>query len=79
MEENRKERNIDFYSIRYFFNSMFRDEIDDNNLHLIVRHQSERMSDNYTHEVRERLLQIGKVSGNTISFPRSSISFPRSS
>lgn len=72
MEENRKERNIDFYSIRYFFNSMFRDEIDDNNLHLIVRHQSERMSDNYTHEVRERLLQIGKVSGNTISFPRSS-------
>lgn len=72
MEENRKERNIDFYSIRYFFNSMFRGEIDDNNLHLIVKHQSERMSDNYTHEVRERLLQIGKVSGNIISFPRSS-------
>lgn len=72
MEENRKERNIDFYSIRYFFNSMFRGEIDDNNLHLIVRHQSERMSDNYTHEFRERLLQIGKVSSNIIAFPKSS-------
>ena len=72
MEENRKERNIDFYSIRYFFNSMFRGEIDDNNLRLIVGHQSKRMIDGYTHEIRERLLQIGKVSGNTISFPRSS-------
>lgn len=51
---------------------MLRGEIDDNNLRLIVGHQSERMSDNYTHEVRERLLQIGKLSGNIISFPRSS-------
>ena len=28
--------------------------------------------DNYTHEVRERLLQIGKVSSNIIAFPKSS-------
>ena len=72
MEEKRKERNIDFHSLRHFFNSMLRGEIDDNNLRLIVGHQSERMSDNYTHEVRERLLQIGKVSSNIISFPISS-------
>ena len=30
------------------------------------------MSGNYTHEVRERLLQIGKVSSNIIAFPKSS-------
>ena len=71
-EEKRRERNIDFHSLRHFFNSMLRGEIDDNNLRLIVGHQSERMSDNYTHEVRERLLQIGKVSSNIISFPISS-------
>ena len=71
-EEKRKERNIDFHSLRHFFNSMLRGQIDDNNLRLIVGHQSERMSDNYTHEVRERLLQIGKVSSNIISFPQSS-------
>ena len=72
MDENRKERNIDFHSLRHFFNSMLRGEIDDNNLHLIVGHQSKRMIDGYTHEIRERLLQIGKLSGNTISFSRSS-------
>ena len=71
-EEKRRERNIDFHSLRHFFNSMLRGQIDDNNLRLIVGHQSERMSDNYTHEVRERLLQIGKVSSNIIAFPKSS-------
>ena len=71
-EEKRKERNIDFHSLRHFFNSMLRGQIDDSNLRLIVGHQSERMSDNYTHEVRERLLQIGKISSNIISFPQSS-------
>ena len=39
-EEKRKERNIDFHSLRHFFNSMLRGEIDDNNLLLIVGHQS---------------------------------------
>ena len=71
-EEKRRERNIDFHSLRHFFNSMLRGQIDDSNLRLIVGHQSERMSDNYTHEVRERLLQIGKVSSNIIAFPKSS-------
>ena len=71
-EEKRKERNIDFHSLRHFFNSMLRGQIDDSNLRLIVGHQSERMSDNYTHEVRERLLQIGKISSNIIAFPKSS-------
>ena len=71
-EDRRKERNIDFHSLRHFFNSMLRGQIDDSNLRLIVGHQSERMSDNYTHEVRERLLQVGKISSNIISFPQSS-------
>ena len=71
-EKKRRERNIDFHSLRHFFNSMLRGQIDDSNLRLIVGHQSERMSDNYTHEVRERLLQIGKVSSNIIAFPKSS-------
>ena len=51
---------------------MLRGEIDDNNLRFIVGRQSERMSDNYTHDVRERLLQRGKVSSIIIAFPKSS-------
>ena len=71
-EGKRKERNIDFHSLRHFFNLMLCVQIDDSNLFFIVGHQSKRMSDNYTHEVRERLLQIGKVSSNIIAFPKSS-------
>ena len=71
-EEKRKERNIDFHSLRHFFNSMLRGEVDDSNLRLIIGHQSERMSDNYTHEIMERILQVGKVSSSIIVFPKSS-------
>ena len=71
-EEKRKERNIDFHSLRHFFNSMLRGEVDDSNLRLVVGHQSERMSDNYTHEIREKVLEVGKVASNIIAFPKSS-------
>lgn len=71
-EEKRRERNIDFHSLRHFFNSMLRGEVDDSNLRLVVGHQSERMSDNYTHEVRERILQVGKISSSIVAFPKSS-------
>ena len=71
-EEKRKERNIDFHSLRHFFNSMLRGEVDDSNLRLVVGHQSERMSDNYTHEIREKVLEVGKVASNIITFPKSS-------
>ena len=47
-------------------------QIDDSNLRLIVGHQSEKMSDNFIHEVSERIFQIGKISSNIISFLRSS-------
>ncbi len=69
-EEKRKERNIDFHSLRHFFNSMLRGEVDDSNLRLVVGHQSERMSDNYTHEIREKVLEVGKVASNIITFPK---------
>lgn len=67
-EEERKERHIDFHSLRHFYNTNMRGKIDDNVLRDIVGHKSEAMTNRYTHETSDTIAQAGKASSNIIHF-----------
>lgn len=65
-EEERKRRNIDFHSLRHYFNSMMRGNLDEADLRSVVGHQSVRMTDHYTHAIQEKILEIGKKVNNVL-------------
>ena len=58
-EKNRKQRTLDFHSLRHTFNSTLRGKISDKTLRSIVGHESAAMSDRYTHGTDEELLIVG--------------------
>ena len=60
-EAARKARNIDFHSLRHTFNSNLRGRITEKALRAVVGHESEAMSDRYTHENDEEILAVGGV------------------
>lgn len=60
-EDARKARNIDFHSLRHTFNSNLRGRITEKALRAVVGHESEAMSDRYTHGSDEDILAVGGV------------------
>lgn len=46
--EERKERNVNFHSWRYFYNSIMRGKIHDSKLQRLTGHRTEEMTDHYT-------------------------------
>lgn len=59
-DAERTSRNLDFHSLRHTFNSTLRGKITDKTLRAIVGHESEAMSDRYTHEQLAELLNVGQ-------------------
>ncbi|MCF7945920.1 MAG: tyrosine-type recombinase/integrase [Spirochaetia bacterium] len=66
--EDRKKRNINFHSLRHYYVTFMRGKVAENVLRGIVGHQSSAMSDAYTHDTREQLLEAGKISEKIIDF-----------
>jgi integrase len=72
-EEERVERNIDFHSLRHTFNSSLRGRINEKMLRSVVGHESVEMTDRYSHDTDEELIEVGKTvlsifsNGNTTS------------
>lgn len=67
-ESKRKERKIDFHSLRHFFNSIVRGHISEGDLRSIIGHQSEKMTDHYDHCIEEKILAAGKITSKILSF-----------
>jgi integrase len=65
----RRERNIVFHSLRHYYVTFMRGKVGDNLLQSVVGHQSTAMTNNYTHETEERLLEVGRVSCNILPSP----------
>ncbi len=65
-EKMRKDRNIVFHSLRHFFVSQLRGNVDDTLLRLTSGHQSEGMSDTYTHMEYEKMKPIADLSRNIV-------------
>ena len=66
----RNERNIVFHSLRHYYVTFMRGKIGDNLLQRVVGHQSEAMTNNYTHNTQERLLEVGMISSNILPSPK---------
>jgi integrase len=60
-EEKRKARAITFHSWRHFLNSVIRGRVPDEKLRLMTGHQTEKMTENYTHLLEEYYTEIWKV------------------
>ena len=65
-EEKRKERKIVFHSLRHYFVTYMRGKIPESALREIAGHQSEEMTNLYTHTTVEQLLQVGQVASNIL-------------
>lgn len=65
-EQMRIDRNIVFHSLRHFFVSQLRGNVDDTLLRLTSGHQSESMSDNYTSIDYEKMKPIADLSRNIV-------------
>jgi integrase len=68
-EATRRNRNISFHSFRHYFVTQMRGKLTENDLRSVVGHQSEAMTDNYTHDTTAGLLRIGEVTSNILPFP----------
>ena len=68
-EEERERRNLTFHSLRHYYVTYMRGKVGDRTLQSIVGHRSTEMTDHYTHETEERLLEVGKVSARILQFP----------
>lgn len=54
-KEELEARNVTFHSFRHMANTLLRGSIDESTLRMTIGHQSEQMSDIYTHMTRSRL------------------------
>ena len=68
-EAMRKERNIVFHSLRHFYVSGLRGIVSETKLRLASGHQSEAMSDIYTHVTYENLKDVAEASRNLVMLP----------
>lgn len=68
-EVTRRNRNISFHSFRHYFVTQMRGKLTENDLRSVVGHQSEAMTDHYTHDTTAGLLKIGEVTSNILPFP----------
>jgi integrase len=60
-ESIRKERKLDFHSLRHTINSTMRGKIPDKSLRAVIGHESEQMTERYTHETDEEILAVGSA------------------
>jgi len=65
----REERNLEFHSLRHTFNSAMRGKIDDKSLRAIVGHESEAMTNLYTHETEQEILVAGAIAKEIFAVP----------
>jgi integrase len=65
----RLERNIVFHSLRHFYVSSLRGKVNDATLRLTSGHESEGMSDNYTHVKFDTVREVALISENLIQLP----------
>ncbi len=68
-EAMRRERNIIFQSLRHFNVSGLRGIVSETKLRLASGHQSEAMSDVYTHVTYESLKDVAEASRNLVMLP----------
>jgi integrase len=60
-EKDRVARNLNFHSLRHTFNSSLRGRVTEKSLRAVVGHESEAMTDRYTHEQESELLAVGEA------------------
>jgi len=77
-DELRLERNVDFHSLRHTFNSTMRGRVTDKSLRAVVGHETEAMSDRYTHESEQELLEFGDQVNSIYSISIGNVSKIRS-
>ncbi len=58
-EEVRQERFLTFHSYRHTYNSRLRDEVPETLLRAVVGHESDVMTNRYTHQTQEQILSVG--------------------
>jgi integrase len=68
-EALRRERNIVFHSLRHFCVSNLRGRVDDTMMRLAIGHESEQMSDHYTHSSYEMVKGIADASRKFVDMP----------
>ena len=68
-ESIRRERNVVFHSLRHFCVSQLRGRVDDTMLRMAIGHESEQMSDLYTHSDYEMVKGIANASRNFVDMP----------
>ena len=68
-EEERKNRNITFHSIRHYFNTyLVNSGLDREEVRRVTGHSSDSMTERYLHETREHLLKQSKARSEAIPY-----------
>ena len=68
-EEERRQRNITFHSLRHFFNtSLVNSGLDREEVRRVTGHSSDSMTERYLHETREHLLKQSKARNEAIPY-----------
>ena len=68
-EEERKNRNITFHSIRHYFNNyLVNSGLDREEVRRVTGHSSDSMTERYLHETREHLLKQSKARSEAIPY-----------
>ena len=68
-EKDRLKRKLVFHSLRHYFVTFMRGKISESALREIAGHQSEEMTNLYTHSTIERALEIGRVVARIFPYP----------
>lgn len=68
-EEERKQRNITFHSLRHYFNTyLVNSGLDREEVRRVTGHSSDSMTERYLHETREHLLKQSKARSEAIPY-----------
>lgn len=68
-EEERKQRNITFHSLRHYFNTyLVNSGLDRDEVRRVTGHSSDSMTERYLHETREHLLKQSKARSEAIPY-----------
>lgn len=69
--KDRKDRNISFHSWRHYFNSLMRaNNISDSKVQQITGHQTDGMTEHYTHYQPEDFKEVRDLQENVFNFPQ---------
>lgn len=65
-EDERRERNLSFHSLRHFANTRLRGAVSDNTLRKLTGHSTEAMTDHYDHTTEFDILELAKAQESRI-------------